>query len=462
MAPDADEPGGQHTMHIHAPRPQSAAHTTELLSARQSALAKLTEPSAPPPPAGTTHGSTAHDAAPSDSWRSLLPDGDPARVNRDDTHTPEQSWRCFLSAQSPTSDADSHEMYLGPSGSSDRLPPHTDDDDDAAERLSFGRRADLFVRRSVVTPITIANAHHRLPNMHELETASKDAGERPKVHAFAYNASSDDLYVRPMRPRSIIGVAAFDQLDSAKSPQDTPGAKSERSGAPPKLRLDGDAGEEERAHWPTSSRHAMSPLASPLSCASSAPSAAHSPASDAVGAHDPAAPPSETGLIAPITTHPQALREMGVRSASEGPRSATLPRPHTELGRAAETLDDETPAGGEQVKTSDPRVSMMSTDHLYTLSLHVPGFSLDGITVATKGFNRRTLHIIATRWGHGDGDHFERRITFGADAVMTAIRARFDGEHLHVEIPRRTTRPTRLRDLPSLASLAQGAPHPAC
>lgn len=446
-------------MHLHAPRPQSAAHASELLSARQSALAKLTEPSASPGPSeGGPHASPSQDTTSNDSWRSLLPENDPARVNRDDTHTPEQSWRCFLSAQSPTSDADSHEMYLGPSGSSDRLPPHTDDDDDAVERLSFGRRADLFVRRSVVTPIAIANAHQRLPNMHELETASKDAGEQPKVHAFAYNAS-DDLYVRPMRPRSIIGVAAVDQLDSKPAPDAPP--KPARP-APPKLRLESDAGEEERAHWPTSSRHVMSPIASPLSCTSPAPSTAPSPASDGVlPAHAPASHSPDAAPIAPITTHPQALREMGVPAVLHGPRSATYPRPHTELGRAPESLDDETPAGGEPVKTSDPRVSMMSTDSLYTLSLHVPGFSLEGITVATKGFNRRTLHIIATRWGHADSDHFERRITFAADAIMTAIRARFDGEHLHVEIPRRTARLTRQRDLPTLASLTQGTRYPA-
>ncbi|WFC97000.1 hypothetical protein MBRA1_003666 [Malassezia brasiliensis] len=459
MAPGADELGGHHAMHLHAPRPQSAAPVSELLDARQSALAKLTEPSvSTPPPSGAQPTNLPHEPAANDSWRSLLPDNDPARLNRDDTHTPEQSWRCFLSAQSPTSDADSHEMYLGPSGSSDRLPPHTDDDDDDAERLSFGRRADLFVRRSVVTPIAIANAHQRLPNMHELETASKDAGEQPKVHAFAYKAS-DDLYVRPMRPRSIIGVAALDQLDS-KPATDAP-VKPARP-APPMLHLESDAGEEERANWPTSSRHVMSPIASPLSCTSPVPSATPSPASDgALAAPRPALHPPDAQPIAPITTHPQALREMGGPAVLHGPRSASYPQPNTERGRASESLEDETPAGGEPVKTSDPRVSMMSTDSLYTLSLHVPGFSLDGITVATKGFNRRTLHIIATRWGHGDSDHFERRITFAADAIMTAIRARFDGEHLHVEIPRRTARPTRQRDLPTLASLAQGARPPA-
>jgi hypothetical protein len=35
--------------------------------------------------------------------------------------------------------------------------------------------------------------------------------------------------------------------------------------------------------------------------------------------------------------------------------------------------------------------------------------------------------------------HFERRISFGYDADLSQVRAEFDGEHLRVFIPRRTT-----------------------
>lgn len=33
--------------------------------------------------------------------------------------------------------------------------------------------------------------------------------------------------------------------------------------------------------------------------------------------------------------------------------------------------------------------------------------------------------------------HFERRISFGYDADLAQVRAEFDGEHLHIIVPRR-------------------------
>lgn len=452
MASDADGPKGHPSVYIHAPRPQPAvmgpdkAHGPHMLNARMSALAKLTEPDRPSPSPDNTNLSA--DSAQSDSWRSLLPEGDPARVNRDDTHTPEQSWRSFLSVQSPCSEADSHDMYLVPSGSSDRLGV-PEEEDDECEPLRFGRRADLFVRRPSVTPIAIADAPQRLPNLHELRSASKGSGERPKLHAFAYK-SSDDLYVKPLRPRSIVGVSAFDNPDGPESPINT--RKCATRSPPPKLNLGPDASEEEREHWPTSSRRAMSPGLSPLSMDSSAPSDGSSPSSEtmriarAPDASDPTLWHSlNTLALQPLTTRLEVLAEPQGEADSTAPKSATVPRVHTEFGPGCESPDEDTSAAVERLKTCDTRVSMVSTENLYILSLHLPHFTLDGITVATKGFNRRTLHIIANRWGDKENDHFERRITFGADAVMSAIRARFDGEHLHVDIPRKTQQHPRSR-----------------
>lgn len=64
----------------------------------------------------------------------------------------------------------------------------------------------------------------------------------------------------------------------------------------------------------------------------------------------------------------------------------------------------------------------------------------DCITLATK--QRRTLHIVADRWERESGAHFERKVTFGADADLGRIRAQFDGSHLRVTVHRRTLSPS--------------------
>ncbi|EAU91448.2 hypothetical protein CC1G_01937 [Coprinopsis cinerea okayama7 len=70
----------------------------------------------------------------------------------------------------------------------------------------------------------------------------------------------------------------------------------------------------------------------------------------------------------------------------------------------------------------------------YRLFARLPGFSREGITLATK--RRRILHLVADKWDNGGG-HFERRISFGYDADLVQVRAEFDGEMLRVTIPRR-------------------------
>ncbi|KAF8601117.1 hypothetical protein BDV93DRAFT_446323, partial [Ceratobasidium sp. AG-I] len=79
----------------------------------------------------------------------------------------------------------------------------------------------------------------------------------------------------------------------------------------------------------------------------------------------------------------------------------------------------------------------------------MPHFHHSSITVATR--RGRLLVIAADRWdtdpapfsldpahvpAHPPPAHFERRITFGWDADMARIRAEFDGQVLHVSVPR--------------------------
>ncbi|KAJ1300236.1 hypothetical protein OPQ81_005065 [Rhizoctonia solani] len=71
----------------------------------------------------------------------------------------------------------------------------------------------------------------------------------------------------------------------------------------------------------------------------------------------------------------------------------------------------------------------------WLISVRLPGFTPDGITVGTR--RGRVLMIVADNYNDDDGGHFERRISFGYDADMAAIRAEFNGDMLRVTVPRR-------------------------
>ncbi|KAM6501963.1 hypothetical protein JOM56_001940 [Amanita muscaria] len=83
---------------------------------------------------------------------------------------------------------------------------------------------------------------------------------------------------------------------------------------------------------------------------------------------------------------------------------------------------------------ADSYIEVETTMREYRLLVKLPGFTRDGITLASK--KRRILHVVADRW-EGVGGHFERRISFGYDADLVQVRAEFDGEMLRVVVPRR-------------------------
>ncbi|WFD41389.1 hypothetical protein MPSI1_000016 [Malassezia psittaci] len=443
MVGDAEEGAVQQPVPILAARPnvmtscssQELDQDTDTLCARMTALAKLIDPkdSKAVKPAAETQNNTSA----SESWRSLLPEDDPSRFDHHTIPSGEQSWRSLLRVQSPGSDTDSHDMYLGPPGSFDHLSSGLDDDEDE-EQVACGRRADLFVKRTSVTPIPIWNEHERLPNMYELETASKDAGEKPRIHAISCDSSSN-LYVRPMRPRSMDGAASYDNNtthQTAESAHTTDSRPSLDKGTT-------DVNHNDREQWPTSSRRQLPPGYALLaknrtprmsSLSLSPPSLCHSQRRDSPIALSRYSEPSQC-----LNPHRSQLDNMRSDAEPAGNDHSTSRRDSVPQICTPDSCSSgqTTLHGTELVQTCDTRMTLMSTEYQYTLSLNVPHFSLEGITVATKGFNRRTLYILATRWDNGENEFFERRVTFGADADMTAIRARFDGEHLHVEIPRK-------------------------
>ncbi|KAF5322228.1 hypothetical protein D9619_001448 [Psilocybe cf. subviscida] len=83
---------------------------------------------------------------------------------------------------------------------------------------------------------------------------------------------------------------------------------------------------------------------------------------------------------------------------------------------------------------ADTWIRVETSREEYKLNIRLPGFDRDSITLATK--RRRILHIMADSWV-GVGGHFERRIAFGYDADLGHVRAEFDGDMLHITVPRR-------------------------
>jgi len=79
-------------------------------------------------------------------------------------------------------------------------------------------------------------------------------------------------------------------------------------------------------------------------------------------------------------------------------------------------------------------IEVETLQHEYKLDVRLPGFTREGITLATK--KRRILHVVANKWENGGG-FFERRISFGYDADLAQVRADFDGLMLHIMVPRR-------------------------
>ncbi|CAA7261753.1 unnamed protein product [Cyclocybe aegerita] len=82
----------------------------------------------------------------------------------------------------------------------------------------------------------------------------------------------------------------------------------------------------------------------------------------------------------------------------------------------------------------DSTIEVHTLQHEYQLHVRLPGFTWDGITLATK--RRRVLHVVADRWDNGGG-HFERRVAFGVDADLSQVKAEFHSDLLRITVPRR-------------------------
>ncbi|WVN90546.1 uncharacterized protein L203_105785 [Cryptococcus depauperatus CBS 7841] len=86
----------------------------------------------------------------------------------------------------------------------------------------------------------------------------------------------------------------------------------------------------------------------------------------------------------------------------------------------------------EVIKGAEGRIAIKSTPSLYVIMVWLPGFSIDNITIATRG--HRTVHIVADQWD--EGDHAQWDIKLGEDANLKSVNAKFTGKELRVTVTR--------------------------
>ncbi|KIM45291.1 hypothetical protein M413DRAFT_441971 [Hebeloma cylindrosporum] len=128
-----------------------------------------------------------------------------------------------------------------------------------------------------------------------------------------------------------------------------------------------------------------------------------------------------------------------IRSSSSSSSSVSYPAPEPPVILPEDYGEDGRPTSSgrpflSNTPASDSTIEVHTLQHEYQLLVKLPGFSRDGITLATK--RRRVLHVVADRWDNG-GAHFERRVSFGYDADLGHVKADFHGDMLRITIPRR-------------------------
>ncbi|CAE6415107.1 unnamed protein product [Rhizoctonia solani] len=151
----------------------------------------------------------------------------------------------------------------------------------------------------------------------------------------------------------------------------------------------------------------------------SLPLIGHTPIEHLLQQDDTQNKPRRASMVAPLAPPPH------VHTPPVHPPSYEYPfLPHHAPRQPLEVRVEENPPGPDLEGGS------------WIISVRLPGFAPDGITVGTR--RGRVLMIVADNYNDDDGaGHFERRISFGYDADMAAIRAEFNGDMLRVTVPRR-------------------------
>lgn len=118
------------------------------------------------------------------------------------------------------------------------------------------------------------------------------------------------------------------------------------------------------------------------------------------------------------------------------PEAPVILTPPTQAERRGEDANRRAPYDSFLCHSPPPDtwIAVETSPSEYRLIVRLPGFRRDGITIATR--RRRILHVVADSW-EPEGGHFERRVLFGYDGDLAQVRAEFDGQLLHIIVPRR-------------------------
>ncbi|PPR07704.1 hypothetical protein CVT26_003727 [Gymnopilus dilepis] len=280
-------------------------------------------------------------------------------------------------------------------------------------------------------------------------------------HALPRMTSSSHLLMRPPTPASDLGS------DSRAPRQQSPPSSSTEVASPPRSpdrsafrcpSVDeasstsssssgsGDSGATSSSSLNTENSSVLSDKLSPDPSLTAGPSASPSPNPRPISPFRAPQPPPQPRR-SPVFDFSTA---MGRFMTPHSPPSFQPPDPPVIL--PAEIGDDTTqsvsrphaphfPFLSHAPPPPDCWIEVETTLSEYKLHVRLPGFSREGITLATK--RRRILHVVADRWDNGGG-HFERRISFGYDADLVQVRAEFDGTMLRIVVPRRISPVTLL------------------
>lgn len=322
-----------------------------------------------------------------------------------------ESWRSFLSVQSPTlNEGGAKKIFLG-SPLAFAGDSAISNEDEEVDLLKIGSRADFIIRR---------------PSSSALERSTS---------ALKILATEEDLSESPSRAR-LTPITTSSSFKVAQS-----GEVEETLVSP----LSTDQ-ENERANWPTSRRRNTMD-----STEERRPHRALFLSPQAPGRNTTR---SKSDII---HADVQISADYRQKKADSMPSCMSHDKPWsdnavTSLGEYLDDLSIDASQGTDHandqdrvISTPDKRitVSTSATDH--QVIIHMPGFDSDAITLTLKGTGRRTLHVLANRWDSDKTERFERRITFGIDADLSLIRARFEDDHLYVNVPRKPLSP-RVQD----------------
>ncbi|ODN93400.1 hypothetical protein L198_05264 [Cryptococcus wingfieldii CBS 7118] len=320
---------------------------------------------------------------------------------------------------------------------------------------AVARRNELFDEPYTMSSSMARHGSNDIPSTLSRTPSLKRAGSYRKKHA--------SLDTPPNAPRSEDAFPSFTALNnvpplSQSSPKEhqPTASRSSAPGAPPSAAFPRQSTESHsssqsrssltRSHSPASGCEISAPISPPVgyplsfysrgrrnsSCSalappsiSSASTASSSSGNSANSTKAPPTPPPPRWARPPAVTNTYAGRAMSLGSGEERP-DVNLDDFDPEL---FEGVDNE---WIEVIKGSEGRIAIKSIPTAYEILVWLPGFSLDNITIATRG--HRTIHIVADQWD--EGDHAQWDIKLGEDANLRSVNAKFTGKELRVTVAR--------------------------